>query len=124
MGTVTMFFDTYAFFEILRQNQKYEGFLRNFSVITTRLNLMELYYGLLKNYDRKIADFVYNYLVQYSIDIDDSTIKEAMLFKLQNRERNFSYVDCIGYVLALRNNVKFLTGDNQFKGMPNVEFVK
>ena len=32
--------------------------------------------------------------------------------------------DCVGYVVAKRVGVKFLTGDREFKDMPNVEFVK
>ena len=33
-------------------------------------------------------------------------------------------VDCIGYMTAKRLGVKFLTGDREFEGMDNVEFVK
>jgi predicted nucleic acid-binding protein len=33
-------------------------------------------------------------------------------------------VDCISYALANRLGIKFLTGDMQFEGLPNVEFVK
>lgn len=124
MGRVTLFFDTYAFFEVLKRSPNYNNFLKNFSVITTRLNLMELYYGLIKNYDTEIADYVYDYLLKYVVEADDEAIKEAMKFKLKNKGRKLSYVDCIGYVVALRSNVKFLTGDRQFKGMENVEFVQ
>ncbi len=123
MGTVSIFFDTYAFFEILRNNPSYKRFWGSFSVVTTRLNLMELYYGLLKNYDAKTAGHVYNYLLHAAVDIDDAAIKEAMQFRFQNRKRKLSYADCIGYIVAMRNNIKFLTGDKQFKNFPNVEFV-
>jgi hypothetical protein len=47
-----------------------------------------------------------------------------MHFKLQNRGKKFSYTDSIGYLISLRNRIKFLTGDKQFRDMPNVEFVK
>lgn len=123
MGTVSLFFDTYAFFEIFRDNPTYRRFWGTLSVVTTRLNLMELYYGLLKHYDTKTADFVYNYLLRAVVETDDATIKEAMQFRLQNRKKKLSYVDCIGYIVALRHSIKFLTGDRQFKGLPNVEFV-
>ena len=124
MGTVTIFFDTYAFFEILKKNPKYSNFLEKFSIITTRLNLMELYYGMLKNYDSKIADYVYDYLLKSVVDIDDEIIKEAMHFKLQNKGSRLSYIDCVGYITAIKNNVRFLTGDKEFKGLENVEFVQ
>jgi len=32
--------------------------------------------------------------------------------------------DCIGYVIAERNKMRFLTGDEKFKNKKNVEFVK
>ena len=35
-----------------------------------------------------------------------------------------SYVDCIGYVVALEKNVLFLTGEKHFKELKNVEFVR
>ena len=35
-----------------------------------------------------------------------------------------SYADCIGYVIARREGMKFLTGDAAFKRLENVEFVR
>ena len=32
--------------------------------------------------------------------------------------------DCIGYIIAKRLGMKFLTGDKEFEGFENVEFVK
>ena len=58
------------------------------------------------------------------IDIDIATIKEANEFRLLNKSRKLSYADCIGYIIARRYGLKFLTGDKQFSDMPNVEFVK
>ena len=70
------------------------------------------------------AEKYYNYLVKFVVDFDDETIKEAMKFRAENKSRNLSYIDCIGYIIAIRNNIKFLTGDEQFKNFPNVEFAK
>jgi predicted nucleic acid-binding protein len=47
-----------------------------------------------------------------------------MKFRLKEKAKRLSYVDAIGYQLALEKNAKFLTGDKEFKGMKNVEFVK
>ena len=52
------------------------------------------------------------------------SIKEANELKLKINRRDVSYVDCLGYTLAKKLGVKFLTGDEQFKDMENVEFVK
>ena len=47
-----------------------------------------------------------------------------MKFRLKNKKMDLSYADCIGYIYACENNLKFLTGDEKFKDMDNVEFVK
>ncbi|MFA4820313.1 MAG: PIN domain-containing protein [Candidatus Aenigmatarchaeota archaeon] len=117
------FFDSYAFIEIIRGNQNYLKF-KNTELATTKLNLMEVYYKILKEFGRKAADKFYEETVKYSVSISDGVIKEAMIFRLQNKSKNLSYIDCIGYVLAKINGLKFLTGDIQFKAMENVEFVK
>ena len=36
---------------------------------------------------------------------------------------DLSYADCLGYVISKKLNIRFLTGDKQFKDLPNVEFV-
>ena len=123
MGVETFFFDSYAFFEIAEGNPNYERFTKNIAIVTTRLNLMELFYGLLIKYDKQIANHFYDALVQFCVDIDDAVIKEAVLFRALNRRRHLSYVDCIGYVLAQQRHIPFLTGDEQFKSMENVVFV-
>lgn len=117
-------FDTYALFELIRYNSGYEKFKKGTAIITTKLNLMELYYGLLLSFDIHVAEFYYNKYSEQIIEIDDETIKQAMLFKFQNRKKNLSYVDCIGYVAAIKNNLLFLTGDKEFANMAGVEFVK
>ena len=38
--------------------------------------------------------------------------------------RNSSIPDAIGYTIAKKYNIRFLTGDKDFEGMENVEFVK
>jgi len=43
---------------------------------------------------------------------------------MKSNKSNLSYVDCIGYILAKELKVGFLTGDREFEGMDNVEFVK
>ncbi|MBS3054594.1 MAG: PIN domain-containing protein [Candidatus Aenigmarchaeota archaeon] len=120
----TLFFDTYAFFEILNKNPAYSEFITDTAVMTTKLNLMELYYGILKDYGKESAGIAFQRFLEFVVDIDDETIKEAMMFKLHHKARKISYIDAIGYMAAMRKNVKFLTGDIQFKDMNNVEFVK
>ena len=60
----------------------------------------------------------------FSIYLGDDTIFDAMKFRLKRKNQNLSYADCIGYTLAGKHNLKFLTGDKEFKNMENVEFVQ
>ena len=59
-----------------------------------------------------------------AIQGDDDVIFEAMKLKLKLKNKNLSYTDCIGYAYALRNSIKFLTGDRGFERMENVELVR
>ena len=62
--------------------------------------------------------------VTIAAEVSDDIIKKAMRFRLRNRTKDLSYVDAVGYVLSMEKNVKFVTGDQQFKGMENVELVR
>ena len=120
----TYFFDSYAFYEIIEGNPNYQPYTIEIAIITTKLNLMELHYGLLREYGEEIADEYYDKLIKFSVEVSDDIIKEANLFRASLKERNLSYVDCVGYIIAKTRNIKFLTGDEQFKDLDNVEFVK
>lgn len=54
--------------------------------------------------------------------MSNQELKEAMDFKIKHKK--FSIPDVIGYIVAKRHKVKFLTGDEGFRHFPNVEFVK
>jgi uncharacterized protein len=120
----TYFFDTYAFFEILRGNQSYEKYSKDISIITTRLNLMELHNGLLIQHGKEVAEIYYRKYLEFAAEINDDVIMEASELKAKYNKRNISYIDCIGYVISKHMNIKFLTGDKQFADMDNVEYVK
>ena len=125
MGEVAAyFFDSYAFFEIIGGNKNYLHFSKNIGIITTRLNLLELHYGLLKIYGKETADKYYDQYTSFAIEIDDDILKKASSLKAALRKKKLSYIDCVGYITALSRGVKFLTGDKEFKDLENVEFVK
>jgi predicted nucleic acid-binding protein len=117
------FFDTYALYEIVLGNKAYEAYTKNVLVITSLLNLMELHYILLRTQGKEEAERAFQRFREYCIQFNDALIKEANEFRLQNYRRDLSYVDCIGYMLAKRQGVKFLSGDPQFESFENVEFV-
>lgn len=123
-GTRVFFYDTYAIFEIAKGNENYSDYITDVGIVTTKLNLMELYYRLFVTFGIEKAELFYNKYRQFSFDIDDDVIKKAMLFKAQHKKKDLSYIDCVGYTFANEKKIKFLTGDRQFRDMSNVEFVK
>ena len=70
------------------------------------------------------ADFYIDRFANFRKELDADTIKEAMIFRVQHKKKNLSPADCIGYTMAVKLNLKFLTGDRQFENMDNVEFVR
>ena len=117
------FFDTYAIIEILKGSKNYDRFL-NAKFVITVFNLVELHYKLLRDFDEKIANSIMQKYSSYVVPISLDIIREANKFKLENKSKNISVPDAMGYVTALKNNIKFVTGDEQFGKFKNVEFVK
>jgi predicted nucleic acid-binding protein len=119
------FLDTYAIIEFVNGNKKYVKYFKH-NNITTKFCLMELYYKYLRDLGKKWAEKVYTKFLTFVVDFDDATIKEAMGFRLKMRMKGkkFSYTDAIGYIIARKMKVKFLTGDKEFRGLKNVKFVK
>lgn len=123
----TFFLDTYAIQEILEGNERYKKFTEQVRLITSKLNLMEIYHNILKKKGEDDAESAFNEFADICVGITDDDLKQAVKFKASiknsNSKSNISYIDAIGYTLAKKYNVKFLTGDREFKGMDNVEFV-
>lgn len=117
------FYDTYAICEIIEGNPSYSQFGEE-AIVTSVLNLGELYYGFLKKGDKSSADQWLTLLTPHLIEIDSEVMRLAMLFRYAHKKRNLSMVDCVGYLLAQKHGLSFLTGDKEFANMPNVEFVK
>ena len=119
------FFDTYALIEILAKNPKYGNYvIAPIEAGTTIFNIMELHFYYLKNFGSEEAEIMYNLASPLLISTDDDIIKDANKFRLANLKKRFSFTDCIGYVAALKLNLKFVTGDYAFKDLENVEFVR
>ena len=121
---ISFFFDTYAFYEIIVGNPSYLPFTKDVKIITTKLNLMELYYQLLAVYNKTDAINFFKRYEEFIVPISNDIIIEAMDFRKQHYKQDLSYVDCIGYIMAKKMNIPFLTGDKQFEEIANVKFVK
>lgn len=123
MGGDKYFWDTYAVIELINGNLNYAKYAQE-EVILTIFNLAEVYWVCLNEYSEDIANELYEKYSRTIVQISDEVLKEAIKFRKQNKKKDLSYTDCIGYIYSLRNNLKFLTGDKEFQGLKNVEFVK
>lgn len=121
MPSVIFFFDTYALFEIIRGNPKYHPYEEAVAV-TTVFNLAELNYGLKKEMDETKANDITERFASTLTVVTVDDIKEAMSLRI--RQKDLSIPDAIGYTVAQRLRIKFLTGDGDFEHRPDVEFVK
>ena len=120
---MSYFYDTYALIEIFKGNPNYKKFEDN-RIYTSIMNFYEFFYALLKEFTEKKAEDLKNKLDLIFIDITEEDVIEASKFRLKNIKEKLSFIDCLGYALALNNNLKFLTGDERFENKKNVEFVK
>ncbi len=122
--TEVFYFDTYALVEIARGNPNYSKYSESVNIMLNKLNLMEYAYFLLRIKKENRIQSLFNEYIKYNIEPSINALIEAVKFKLVQRKDKLSYIDCLGYMIAKENRVKFLTGDEKFRNMDNVEFVK
>jgi uncharacterized protein len=123
MNNENYFFDSYAIIEIIKGNENY-NFVCDLTVITSPMNYAEVYYALLLLYDKEaVSNMLKNINFQF-LEITSEIAKSAAIFRHKNKKANLSYIDCVGYELALNNDLLFLTGDKAFEDLENVEFVR
>ncbi len=96
--------------------------------MTSEFNLLELAYALTRDYGVETALGVLT-LVREFVEIaspTDGDYVEASAFRIDMRRqgRNLSLTDALGYTLARRLGIPFLTGDREFEGLDGVEFVR
>ena len=118
------FADSYALVAFIRGSENYRPYFVDHEIVTTRMNLFELYYSLLLDGTPDDAKKYYYGFLQKTAEVPDEVIERAAHFRFQNKKAGLSYVDALGYEMSRHLNAVFLTGDNQFKGHPNIEFVK
>ena len=121
---ITFFFDSYALIEIYEKNPNYEEYSKA-NGVTSYFQVYEVYYSLIRNgySSEEINDF-FVFLQNLCIDLDFERIPKSVEFRNKYKQRDLSYADCIGYFIASEKKIKFLTGDKEFRDLPNVEFVK
>ena len=117
------FFDSYAIIELENGNPNYQKY-SSYPITITIFNLAEIYWNFVSKLEETEANKLYEDYRKAIVEIPDETLKKAIKFRKENKKKNLSYTDCIGYIYALENKMRFLTGDREFKDMKNVEFVK
>jgi len=124
--------DTYALIEwLMCNNEKYKKF---FALVdkeggyVTELVLLEFYHKTLHEKGKDKADQLFNILTAKAetIKLNTERIKKTGLKRSQmlKQKKKLSYTDCLNLVIAEEFNTKVLTGDKEFKGMKNTEFVE
>ena len=113
--------DTYILIEIYLGNEKFLNYL-NTEFIVTDLTLAEFFGVLLRDYGEEEANLWFKKLERYSASVSKEILVEAIKFRQKNKKQNFSFFDAVGYIFALKNGYKFVTGDKEFENLERVEF--
>ena len=123
MVTKKYFFDSYALIELTKSNPKYVPYL-DYQIIISLFNLVEFTYSVFLDYGESKSREIYKQFNDCVVEINEEVILEALKFRREHHKKDLSYADCMGYIYARKNGLLFLTGDEQFRDFPGVEFVK
>lgn len=118
--------DSYAFIELFGGNPRYLEIFRSNAIATTAMNVVEVYGALLRRIDLSEAQSHARSMLPVVLDVPREAAVRAAEFRVEmlGKKRNCSHVDAWGYAAAAALHRRFLTGDEAFRGLPNVEFVK
>ncbi len=114
--------DTYALAEIGNGNPKFSEFL-NKEFIITDLTMAEYYSILYRDGKEDKAIYWCNKLAHFCKPVSREILIKALKYRIDHKKEDLSIFDCIGYIFALENNMKFVTGDRAFRNKENVIFV-
>ena len=121
-----MLADSYAYLAIVEGNERYRCIFQRGGIVTTALNVVEVYGALLRRMDKAEALAFSTALLSSIVDVPPETALRAAEFRrrMTSEKRQCSHIDAWGFCAALALGLKFLTGDPVFKGLENVEFVR
>lgn len=119
------FYDSYAVLAFTSGNQAYKDYFERSDGVLTKLNLLEVFYRSLEQFDFKAASDILDTFSKYLVDFGLEDIAGSMKTRLELKRdgRNISYADALGYFLSRKMGIKFLTGDKTFHGLSGVEYV-
>jgi len=128
---VPYLFDSYAliayFVEGRSSFRKY--FENNDEKFTSILSLMETYSRIFHGINPSKAEDTLEAIITYFTVLplnDIEVIREAGQFRSEmlKKKKALSYTACINYVLSKKQGHILLTGDEDFRNLNNIEFVK
>lgn len=117
------FYDSYSVLAYLSDSPGYAAYFEKNTGVLTRLNLMEIYYAILRVHGATAAHEVLEAYSAREIEFSLLDVETAMKLRYELRKLELSYADAMGYHIAKKEGLKFLTGDKAFEGLPGVEFI-
>ena len=123
MELTQYFFDTYAAIELLRKNPGYQKYV-NEKIRITFLNLLEIAYIVFTQHGEKEAFRSFMRFKEFVIEIPDEVVMKAVRYRAEHRRKSLSHADSLGYIYSQHSGLIFITGDDAFKDLPGVDFVK
>jgi len=123
---VSFFADSYAIIEILKGNEHYRRYLAA-TQVTTEFNICEVAFAVCRDYPEKARDIMEQVrtIITLIPTTDEDYCSAAGLRRTTTGEgKKLSTIDCVGYSVARRLAIPFLTGDREFQDIKGVEFVQ
>lgn len=120
------FADSYARIEILKGNENYRSF-QSVRLITTEFNICEVAFAVCREYPATASHVLKTVrkMVTLQTTGDQDYCSGATMRKwASGKGKKLSTIDCVGYSVADRLSIPFLTGDREFEDLPGVEYVK
>jgi PIN domain nuclease of toxin-antitoxin system len=118
--------DSYAMVAMLEGNRRYAQIFGRREVVTSSINVLEVYATLLRRIEPSEARGIATSLLSLVVPLPSELALSAAEFRhsMRARKRDCSYVDAWGYAAALHLRVPFLTGDPAFRNVDNVDFIE
>ena len=115
--------DTYALVELHNGTPRFSGLLNEDAVIPDII-MAEFYGVLFRKMGLQTADYWLRKLSYLCRPVSRDILIKAVRYRMENQKERLSYFDCVGYIFALENGMKFVTGDPAFQKREGVEWIK
>lgn len=123
--------DTYALFEwLVYQNPKYKPYFEEVDkkgALLTEMVLLEFYHKVFHEQGKEKAEQLFSALTSKTtvIKLNEARIKKTgeKRSEMLKKKLKLSYADCFNLIVAEEFKAKVLTGDQEFKNLPNTEFI-